>query len=274
MEYCNINKIKEVITSTFDIRDYTINADKNLPEKYSCPESILVKDQGSKPTCVAHAAASVIEYHHQHQHDNNYRKFSTEFIYGFRDTGYYVGDGMMIRNALKTLQNYGTPYETDCPGNHDIKEAMDNVNKNLEKYKELAYPHRISTYYRCNSIDEIKTAVIKHGPVLVSMNTYYGAKIVDDVYTYDTYADYGKHCVIIYGWDKRGWLIQNSWGTGYAGDGRFVIPFDYKFNEAWGITDNIISDEINVKKENAFMAFLYKIYNAIVNWWLNLTNKD
>lgn len=265
--------IMECRRSTFDVRDYTINASTDLPAEYTCPAKVPVKNQGSKPTCVAHAAASLVEYHHKRQHDNNYRAFSTEFIYGIRDIGYYVGDGMMIRNALKTLQKYGTPYKTECPGNSDVKEAMEKINSNIDTYKELAYPHRISTYYRCNSNDEIKTALVKHGPVLVSMNTYAGAKIVNDTYTYDVSAEHGRHCVMIYGYDERGWLIQNSWGTVYAGDGRFVMPFDYKFNEAWGSTDEIISDELNIKKRNKFIDIVYKIYNMIVNLWLNMTDK-
>lgn len=265
-----MNTINQVIQSTFDARDYTINADKNLPEEYSCPSKVPVKNQGDKPTCVAHAAASLVEYHHKRQHDNNYRAFSTEFIYGFRDIGYYVGDGMMIRNALKTLQKYGTPFKSDCPGNNDVKEAVKNVNENLQRYKELAYPHRVSTYYRCIGTDAIKTALVKHGPVLVSMNMYNDAKLVDDVYTYNPESGYGLHCVMVYGWNEKGWLIQNSWGTDYAEDGRFVVPFDYHFNEAWGITDTITSDEVNVKKNSKFMDVIYKIYNSIINWWLNL----
>ena len=143
----------------------------------------------------------------------------------------------------------------------------------VKHYRELAYPHRISTYYRCYTNDDIKTALVKHGPVLVSMNTYEGAKIVNDTYTYDPRAEFGRHCVLVYGYDERGWLIQNSWGTLYAGDGRFVMPFDCKFNEAWGITDEIISDEVNIKKRNKFTNFIYKVYNKIVNWWLDITDK-
>ena len=93
-----MNFINEVVRSTFDARDYTINADTNLPTEYSCPAKVPVKNQGTKPTCVAHAAASLVEYHHKRQNDNNYRAFSTEFIYGTRDIGYYVGDGMMIHS--------------------------------------------------------------------------------------------------------------------------------------------------------------------------------
>lgn len=263
----------EAVRSPFDIRDYKICSNSDLPSEYSCEIKVPVKNQGSKPTCVAHAAASLVEYHNKRQNNNKYRAFSTEFIYGTREIGYYIGDGMCIRDALKTLTKFGTPYKTDCPGNNDVAEAMENINANLEKYRELAYPHRISTYYKCSNNDEIKTAIVKHGPVLVSMNTYDGAKLENDVYTYDPKANSGRHCVMVYGYDARGWLVQNSWGTIWGGDGRFVIPFDYKFNESWGITDNINDPSIKVKKRNAFTNFIYKIYNKLVNWWLKITDK-
>lgn len=265
--------IFEVVKSTYDIRDYTINADSEFPTEYTLPYKVPVKNQGAFPTCVAHAAASVIEYHYKRQNGGKYRAFSTEFIYGFRDVGYYVGDGMMIRNALNTMVKYGDPFKTDCPGNTNVAEAMNNVTENLDKYQELAYPHRVSTYYKINSDNEMKTALMKHGPVLVSMNTYKGAEIINDVYTYDETAESGRHCVVVYGWDERGWLVQNSWGTLYAGDGRFVMPFSYNWNERWGVTDTIIDNEINVKKQNKFTKFVYKLWNKIANLWLKITDK-
>lgn len=254
----------EVIASSYDVRDYKIAAASEFPEKFQLTNLPTVKNQGNKPTCVAHAAASVIEYHHQKEH-NKYRIFSTEFIYGFRDSLYYIGDGMMIRDALKTLKNYGVPFNSVCPGNHDVEDAMQVVEANLLDYVDAAYPHRIEAYYRCKSIDDIKTALMLHGPVLVSMNTYADAKIVDDTYTYDPSATYGRHCVLIYGWDATGWLIQNSWGKLWAGDGRFKLPFSFEFNEMWGLTD--APDPENIKEPNAFLIFIHRIWNRIVNFF-------
>lgn len=269
-----MNNRIEAIRSKFDVRDFGINAATDLPAEYACPAKVPVKNQGSTPSCVAHATASLIEYHHKRQHNNSFRAFSTEFIYGTRDIGYYVGDGMCIRDALKTITKYGDPFKTDCPGNNDVQEAINNIAMDQTKYRELAYPNRVSKYYRCYTEEDIKTALVNHGPVLVSMNTYEGAKIVNDTYTYDPKAKSGRHCVMIYGYDSRGWLIQNSWGTGYAGDGRFVMPYSYKFNESWGVVDNITDDNlIKVKKTNAFLNWIYKLYNKIVNWWLDLTDK-
>ena len=260
------------VDSGYDLRDYSITCSKELPQVYSCPVTVRVKNQGIQSTCVAHAAASVVEYHYKSAH-KIYKSFSTEFIYGFRTFGYYIGDGMRIRDALKTLKNIGDCFKSDCSGNNSYKIAMSRVSSNVDKYKELAYPYRISAYYRCKTTEEIKTALIKHGPVLVSMNTYDGAKLVKDVYTYDSTAKYGRHCVMIYGYDERGWLVQNSWGSLWGGDGRFVLPYKYKLNEAWGISDSI-TDDINVKRTDSRRDRLYKLFNKVINVLLKFVKKS
>lgn len=76
---------------------------------------------------------------------------------------------MAIRDALKTIQKYGDCYYADCPENHNTADAIKNVNKKVVEYRELAYPHRIGSYYRVRTPEGIKTALMNHGPVVVSM---------------------------------------------------------------------------------------------------------
>lgn len=253
----------EVVNSSYDVRDYHINAAQDFPASFTCSILPKIKNQGDKPTCVAHAVSSLLEHHHERQTGTN-KSFSTEFIYGLRDVGYFMSDGMMIRNALSTIYKYGDPYEEDCPGNHNVEEANQNISANFDALANKAYPHRVTAYYRCRNTDEIKTALMKHGPVVISMNTYQGATLVNDVYTWDAAATYGKHCVLIIGWDERGWLIQNSWGDSYGGDGRFILPYNYKINETWGVLDEV-QDDTDLAKPNEFVKFISVIYNKIVN---------
>lgn len=259
-----------VVESSYDARDYKIKADSEFPEEFELPYKVSVKNQGSKPTCVAHAVSSLIEYHNLIE-TGKYRKFSTEFIYGTRDIGYYIGDGMVIRDALKTVQKYGDCYYADCPGNHDTADAMNNVNEKVEEYRDLAYPHRIGSYYRVKTPEEIKTALMNHGPVVISMTCKDNAYIADDIYCYPQDAENsGRHCVLVVGWNENGWIIQNSWGALYAGDGYFTLPFDFKINEAWGTTDQ--KDDCSLlkrKTRNKFMNKVYEIINRIVNWFYN-----
>ena len=265
----------EVINSSYDVRDYGINADQNLPKEYVCPILPDIKNQGSKSTCVAHAVASLMEYHYEHQTKSK-EKFSTDFIYGFRTLGYAAGEGMMIRDALNTILNHGDAFEKDWPGNNDFETASNNIfmqdYSDLNSLLDKAGLHRINSYYRCKKDNEIKTALMKHGPVVTSMNTYHGATLVNDVYTWDAAATYGRHCVLIVGWNEQGWLIQNSWGEGYGGDGRFIIPYNFKLNESWGIIDNG-QDDSALKKPSKFIISISALYNKIANAIIKLVSK-
>ena len=264
----------QVIKSPYDARDYQIVAGKDFPETFELPKKVNIKNQWTKPTCVAHALSSLVEYHNLIE-TGKYRKFSTEFIYGTRDIGYYIGDGMVIRDALKTVQKYGDCYHADCPGNHNTADAMKNVNEKVEEYRNLAYPHRIGSYYRVRTPEEIKTALMNHGPVVISMTCRENAYISDDTYCYPQNAkNSGAHCVLIVGWNNKGWIIQNSWGSGYAGDGYFTLTYDTKINEAWGTIDQTNDTSmLKTKPRNKFMDKIYNIINKIVNWWFSKKRK-
>lgn len=260
--------MKEILTtfgalkSPFDARDYKLVASTTeFPNAFELPK-VTVKNQGSTGSCVAHAASSVVEYHHKRQH-NEKKSFSTEFIYGLRDVGYYVGQGMYIRNALNTLRKYGDVPTADFRGNNEYQKAMQNVNAKLDELKEKAYPHRISSYFRIYDENAVKSALMNHGYVLVSMKWHEDAELIENMYVSGEKA-IGSHAIVIYGWNENGWLAQNSWGTNFGDKGRFIIPFDFKFNEMWGITDNI-TDDIVRPKTGKIWDVIYKIWNAVVN---------
>lgn len=265
------------LISPYDVRDYKFAcvSEVELPETFDCTANenvtaaISVKDQGSTGSCVAHACSSVVEFHNKRQKSDN-TIFSTEFIYGYRPTGYYVGEGMYLRDALKTLQKVGDVPLNTLRGNHEYAEAMEVVEAKLEKLKDSAYPHRVSTYMRVNSTQDIKQALIKYGPVLVSMPWAANYKLKNGVYTVEGNATRGNHCVFIYGWDERGWLVHNSWGNGWGQKGKFVVPFDFKWNEAWSITDNIIEDDDVVRPADKWYV---RVFYKIINFFKNLFKK-
>ena len=104
--------------SKTDVRDYRLNAEsaEKLPEKFLLTMG-KVKNQWAKQTCVAHAMASLIEYHYM-KDTNEYLPFSTEFIYGNRSEDTKSGEGMYIRDGLKIAQKIGDVPESVMPGNH------------------------------------------------------------------------------------------------------------------------------------------------------------
>jgi C1A family cysteine protease len=261
------------LVSPFDIRDYKVAVtQEEFPDTFSLPE-VTVKNQGSTGSCVAHACASVVEYHNKRQ-ENTDTVFSTEFIYGYRPAGYYVGEGMYVRNALKTLREVGDCPLADLTGNNKCPEAMQAVEARVEELKDKAYPHRISTYARVNTAEEIKQALMNFGYVVVSMPWHKDYKLRDGVYTYTSNDTSGYHCVVIYGWDERGWLVQNSWGSGWGKKGKFVVPFDFKWIEAWAVTDEIKGEgDIIRPDDNWFVKTFAPIINAIANFFRKLFKK-
>jgi hypothetical protein len=268
------DRIFSDLISPYDVRDYKLATvvDTDFPDVLELP-SVAVKDQGSVGSCVAHACSSIIEYHNKRQ-EKTTTLFSTEFIYGYRPAGYYVGEGMYLRDALKTLQKVGDPPLPNFRGNNKCPEAMKNVEAQLEPLKDLAYPHRISSYVRVRTVDEIKHAIIEYGYVLVSMPWHVDYKLKNGVYTYTSKETRGNHCVCIYGWDERGWLVHNSWGRNWGQRGKFVVPFDFKWNEAWAIIDNIEGEgDIKRPEDNWFIRTFSIVINAIANFFRKLFKK-
>lgn len=268
------DRIFSTLVSPFDIRDFKVTTDsREFPETFVLPE-VTVKNQGSTGSCVAHACSSVVEFHNKRQEDTDI-VFSTEFIYGYRPAGYYVGEGMYIRDALKTLRKVGDCPKTDLGGNHTCPEAMAAVEADLEKLKDKAFPHRISAYAKVETVEEIKTALMDFGYVVVSMPWHKDYKLKNGVYTYTSDENRGYHCVVIYGWDEKGWLVHNSWGTGWGKKGKFIVPFDFKWREAWAVTDNVIGQQDVIRPGNGwFIKTFAPLINAIVNLLRQLSKKD
>ena len=260
------------LISPYDVRDYRYAAfmvsEASFPKTYKLSE-VSVKNQGSTGSCVAHACSSIVEYHNKRQ-QNNETVFSTEFIYGYRPDGYYVGEGMYLRDALKTLQKVG-----DCPlanlrGNNKCEKAMENVDENFDSLKDLAYPHRISSYIKLTTDDEIKMALMDSGYVLVSMPWHADYKLKNGVYTYTSDENRGYHAVTIYGWNEQGWLVHNSWGKNWGQDGKFIVPFGFKWTEAWAITDTIVNNDDIVRPEEKWYI---KLFSGIINKVVNFVRK-
>lgn len=256
-----IRKLMTVL-SPLDVRDYKIAAAADLPETFELPMP-PVKNQKSTNSCVAHACSTLVEYFNKLQ-ESNTNSFSTEFIYGYRPAGYYVGEGMYLRNALNTLRKRGDCRLEKLPGNNEYAQAMANVEANIDELLEVAFPNRISTYFRLNSIEEIKTALYKYGPVVVSLPWGAHTTLNKDKELENSSGEVsGYHCVVLYGWNEKGWLMQNSWGVSWGKKGHCIVPFDFTIAEAWGVTDEIIGeDEVSRPSTNWFIKVFYKIINV------------
>ena len=233
------------VDSKVDIRDYELvcAAAPNVELPASFALNIrAVKDQLSVNSCVAHALAAVVEYFNFMQEKTDI-PMSTEFIYGNRINCFHTKEGMMVREALKNLRQYGTCPQTDMPGNIEVPEAIKRFNQNALSVIPFAYPNRITNYCSIYKENEMKMWLMTKGPIVFSVKWYSNYLLTNkNELRFDrSSAPEGGHCMVIYGWTPEGWLIQNSWGTTWGDGGRAIYPYDEIIREAWGIEDTCYS---------------------------------
>ena len=255
------------IFSDIDVRDYKgvcCASAQNFPKEFEL-EVIRIKNQGSVGSCVAHAISSVNEYYNHIQHNDD-TEMSTGYIYGNRTTSSHKGAGMMIRHALEATRLYGNVTKDEFPENVEVPEAIDLFKERHEKLHKTAYPNRISSYCRLTKNNDIKAALLDKNPVVIAMDWYEDMMVVKGVLT-TKYRGYdGGHCMLLYGWNEKGWKVQNSWGKIWGDNGVMIVPYDMEIREKWAVTDNVFE---HIEVEKPFKSNYLKFFVSIINFILN-----
>lgn len=233
------------IESKIDVRDYQVACaaapNVELPEAFEL-NMRAVKNQHSVSSCVAHALAAVVEYFNFIQEKTD-TTMSTEFIYGNRINHIYTDKGMIIRDALENLRKYGTCPNSSMPGNIEVPEAIRRFNQDALGVIPAAYPNRITNYCSLYKKNDMKLWLMTKGPIVFSVKWYenYWFTVNNELHFDEKSEPSGCHCMVIYGWNKEGWLFQNSWGNTWGDGGRAVYPYDATIREAWGVEDTCYS---------------------------------
>lgn len=250
-----------------DKRDYSVcaGASEEFPAEYTVTYLPPVKNQGYVSSCVAHAAATILE-HFLYVETEERKELSTNFIYGMQ--GIEFGrkqKGMYLRQACKILQKYGDPSEATIPGNIEQPGCTEILEEMLnDKVYDEAYYTHVSGYAKCNSEADMKHAIMNYGPLLISVPWYNNTKIQDGTMIVDQSGTPSYHALVICGWTMNGWLIQNSWGRQWGRNGFAIYPYKYKIAEAWSLVDADASD-VRKPKRGKLLDIVYKIINFIIN---------
>ena len=250
--------------SPCDIRDYKVSVSGELPVNFELDFSnIEIKNQKTVSSCVAHALSTILEYHAKSRN-----RLSTNFIYGIRKELFnHEGKGMYLRDACKIATSYGDPLESDCPGNTEIPEVYDIASKTMQNKQAMTYAseYKTKSYYLCKTIYDIKFALINYGPILASLKWYEDYKVKNGILTGGNLKDCGYHAIVIYGYNEKGFLCQNSWGKDWGNNGRFILPYNIEIAEARGLIDLENDTYVSPPKPNNVLNILYKIINFLIN---------
>ncbi len=248
------NRPLGVIPSKPDHRDYRLyeftSIEKEFPDYYLAPpytreEDIPVYDQNGFGMCVAFSGASIKEQQ-EYKETGRAIRMSPGFIYGNREEGMYLGEGMMPREAWKMLCKDGTPAFEDFPILGVFATCHTEVMRNKERLLKKARNNRALSYVAINFRDtsEVKTAITKCGFINLDIavyNDFYDCP--KSGYLSKTRGSInGYHALTVVGWKtyngKTYWIVLNSWGKEWGKNGLCYMPADYAgIYEMWAITD-------------------------------------
>lgn len=249
-----------------DLRDYEVRAGITDNINFELNNLPDVKNQRSVNSCAAHSSSSILEWFN-HKETNEYRELSTGFIYGMQGVEFNrLEEGMYLRDVCKIIQKYGDCLSDTIPFNIEMPECYNRLKDNLndDVYNE-ALICRIDSYAKCKTDEAVKYALMKYSPILMSVKWYDKYKLEDgNTICFDTTSDNGYHAVMVYGFNEKGWLCQNSWGRLWGDGGRFILPYKYGFREAWSFVD-AKNNDIYKPKRNSILDIIYKIFNSIIN---------
>lgn len=245
------------IFSPKDIRDYkgvAYATAQVFPEEFEL-ELPEVKDQGYVGSCVAHALSILVEYHSRLYADDM-RKMSVGYIYGNRRNSTHTGTGMVTRDAIQAVCKYGDVPQIMFPYNDEVPEAITKFERVADEYLADSYPNRFTSFYMLNSEADIKASLMQDGPVVMAMEWYSDIEFDKDVIMRTQMkSSSSAHCMVIYGWNKTGWKVRNSWGDWWGNKGNCVIPYEVVIREFWGVVDNY--------SENKNKKLIEKLYAEI-----------
>jgi hypothetical protein len=288
-----------VIPSRPDYRDYRltqfVDVEKDFPDYYLVPpyekeEDIPVYDQGYTSMCVAFTGAAITEQQ-EYLETGNFRRVSPGWIYGNRDTGMYMGEGMEPREAWAQLCEDGVCEYDSLPVIGTFSECYEAVLKNKDKLLKQASNYKKKSYVAISQdADEIRTAIMKCGAINVCIGVYSDFDNVgSDGYltSYTSGSLRGYHSLTCVGFftknNKVYLIILNSWGKEWGKNGLCYMPYNYRgIQEIWAITDlqkRIIEATIapQIVSPGYFVIPFRGMFEAehaeSINWWRNNNGK-
>lgn len=230
-----MTKLANLTQSPVDERDYQFESlnllTTDLPESLDMRSEILpVRNQGSDGACVAFTASCMKEV--QEKRDIGFNEYmSPQFIYNHRINR--STEGMYPRDLMRILTNIGSIPEKMMPYQQYTKVTTEML--------QYASNHKIKGYAAITTIDGLKTSLVANGPALLGIPIYnYGAHMWKQ---FNNESLKGGHAVAVVGWNNEGFIIRNSWGSSWNGNGHTVFPYEH-WGMQWEIWTTVDADSV------------------------------
>lgn len=196
------------VPSQIDGTEHELTPDEKavLPEVFDFRRTMPpVRNQGMTFTCVCQSLTGCLDYivNARNNVANKCNGFDINELYSSRANKY--ADGMTFKEALHYLKHNGLNGE------------------------------KINSYSKLPSVFAVKYALVMFGPVVCGFPVYTSSS----KFWRKPGRFQGGHAVTIVGYNEEGFIIRNSWGTGWANNGHTVISYDeYQEScfESWVIT--------------------------------------
>ncbi|NKB38359.1 MAG: peptidase C1 [Gammaproteobacteria bacterium] len=211
------NRVKNIQADVPDSRDWLYQpALIKLPPAMGIPDDLHILDQGYEGACTGFSIAGVINTLNIRR--DNPEKVSARMLYEMaKRHDEWPGedyDGSSLRGAIHGWKNMGVcsesawPYRATSPSYLTIKRAKD------------ARRNTIGAYYRVRpNIADFHAALNETGAIAVSALVHKGWDNPVNGLIKFRKTNNGGHAFTIVGYNKEGFWIQNSWGSGWGDNG-------------------------------------------------------
>lgn len=203
--------------------------------RYASRRSGLILDQGREGSCTGFGLACVVNFQRwvmAGAPSSGFEPVSPRMLYEMaRRYDEYEGenyDGSSCRGAIRGFHQNGVCRESRWP--YDPEEPTEPKADWLQDARE----NTLGVYYRLDTkiIADMQAAIVEAHAVFVSCSTHDGWQSVptrrlgakstmDDVPTigWPGTPDGGAHAFALVGFDREGFILQNSWGRGWGAGG-------------------------------------------------------
>ena len=203
-----------------------------IPEYFELPAPSPTHKQ-THPSCVGEVESRVSEYANKKEGED--QKQSARYVYAHcKAIDGFSGQGTFLNVAIGVAKNKGISKESDYPWVADYSEYIKLPPASVDK---LAEPYRIKGYVRFSNVTErnlIKRYILDYKlPVRTGSSgtnaTWNKTAVKNNNYIIPEYINSSwNHAIEIVGWNKNGWILENSWDDSWGQNGRATLPYDYK----------------------------------------------